>query len=60
MGKDDNNRKGKMPRLDSRGQGLIEYLLMLMLITMVVLLAVTSIGQTVSNKYDTVTSTMPQ
>ena len=45
---------------NSRGQTLIEYGLLLILIAVVVIAAVAVVGQKTNNTYSTVSSTLPQ
>jgi len=45
---------------NSRGQTLVEYGLLLVLIAVVVIAAVAVVGQKANNTYSTVSSTMPQ
>lgn len=45
---------------NSKGQTLIEYGLVLILIAVVIIAALTVVGQKTNNTYSTVTSSMPQ
>jgi len=45
---------------NSRGQTLIEYGLLLILIAVVVIAAVTFVGQKTNNMYSTISTSMPQ
>jgi pilus assembly protein Flp/PilA len=53
-----NSWLGKVIR-DSKGQTLVEYGLILILIAVVVIAAVTVVGQRLDNKYSTVASSIP-
>ncbi|WP_224962118.1 hypothetical protein [Geomonas subterranea] len=42
----------------SRGQGLVEYALLLVLVAMVVFFILTTVGQQLGNKYETINSSV--
>jgi pilus assembly protein Flp/PilA len=44
---------------NERGQGLIEYILILVLIAVVVLIIITGLGGTVNDTYSAINSAMP-
>lgn len=48
------------PLKDSKGQTLVEYGLLLILIAVVVIVAVAIVGNKTSNTYSTVSSSVPQ
>jgi pilus assembly protein Flp/PilA len=50
--------KGKLEQLRKRGQGLVEYALILVLIAIVVIVILTFVGGRVSNTFSTIGSSL--
>jgi pilus assembly protein Flp/PilA len=50
--------RGKINELKKKGQGLVEYALILVLIAIVVIVILTFLGQQVSNAFSTISSSI--
>jgi pilus assembly protein Flp/PilA len=50
--------RSKIERLKSRGQGLVEYALILVLVAIVVIVILSFLGQQVNNTFSRITSTL--